>query len=390
MLKNSPFLDFLVRNIEESNEWDNSSLHLGEIISNDNLNILNATFRRYGAIVFNEKGVNLNVQVKGIPESDTTVYMPVGITYMGLKVSGKGNAVISQLISKNPAKSRALALDKIELETLLGYVCGNQKPQLQTVMNKSLFEVVSNNVLFNGITETQCNYLQQFLRWRFVDRNISVFEKQSYEEVTDVCALHILFDGTVVVVDPKAAAEKVEDIDKSLSFSNAVDGKGNYDSIIPSAMRVLPTSYYMCGVNLVTLCSCNICKHHKAEAEAVKDGQVQFHGQVMKVAKVNPSGSDYSDNVTKGSMHSKASSKYSANPSKYSIEDMVETTVVMHDRDFLKSDMVPCGKIPDVGSIYRKGSIFEAELSFIEDSRIIMSKVEVNTNNHQSRKMCCA
>ena len=381
MLKHSAFLDFLIRNIEEDNEWNNSSLHLGEIISNENLNIINTNFKRFGSIVFNDKGISLNVKVKGIPESETTIYMPVGVTYMGLKLSNDTDSVTTQLISKNPDRSRVLGLDKIELNTLLGYICGTYKPQLQNVMTRSLYEIVANNVLFSGLTEIQCNYLQQFLRWRFVDRNISVFEKQSYETIHDVCALHILFDGNVVVVDPKAAAEKNQDIDKSLSFSNAVDGKGSYDSVIPSAMRVLPTSYYMCGVNLASCCSCNLCKHHKSEDEAVKDGQVQFHGQVMKVAKVNPTGSDYSESLGKSSMYSKPmsskASNSSAKPSKYKLDDVVASTTTMHGADYMKNDKVPNGNIPDVGSIFKSGSIFEAELSFIEDSRVIMSKVEV-------------
>lgn len=200
----SIFLDFLIRNIEVDNDWEGSAEAIEDglqFVSPDQL-----TKMDYDGNLIAVPSTDTNVTVALISDSTqkATYCLKRGNAFMYAPYHSINQTVsITFSNSNNKSKTIIVGNRKHLLATFasVNKTKGKTLSQLETCVSTPLGDVLKTNSIFADLGVQEYDFIQPFIHWRYIERNSKVFSVEPYEDLDLVLGMHILVDGSCVILD---------------------------------------------------------------------------------------------------------------------------------------------------------------------------------------------
>jgi len=232
----SIFLDFLIRNIEVDNDWEGSADSLEDTFRFVSVDQLNKLEYDECAFLMASTDISVTVSPKKDPSQKGLVSIKKGNAWMFAPYHGySGNISLIFSSDNNKAKSVIIADRKLLQATLAGINKAPTPSQLQVCFGTPLGDILNQHRIFADLSVEQYDFLQPFIRWRYIECNSTVFSVEAYEDMDDILGMHILVDGACVVLDEadekelnspgkRPAGRGGDPADTSISQSHTIGG----------------------------------------------------------------------------------------------------------------------------------------------------------------------
>jgi hypothetical protein len=212
------FLDFLIRNIEVDNDWEGSAEAMEgalQLVSPEQLNKLDY---EDNAWLMADQDLQLTVSLARDAGQKAVFVITSGSTFMFAPFHSMNTTISLSFSSENNKKKSIVVANRKAITTVLkGANKAPEPSQLEQCMSTPLGEILSRNPIFADLSVQQYDMLQPFIYWRYIESNSNVFSVEGYEDLNNVLGMHILVDGSCVVLDDPA--------DKAAG--DAASGNGN-------------------------------------------------------------------------------------------------------------------------------------------------------------------